>query len=314
MRIAIAGSGLLGTSLLTPLLNSSHEVVAILQDGRQTRGFRRVWIPALARWLGGRNSMTALARRNRLPIFWIDRMTEEELAPLRALKPDLILVGGFSIIFKTPLLDLPTHGCVNTHSSLLPRHRGPNPFNGVLMSGDEETGVTFHRMDPGVDTGDLLDQTRYPVEARDNLLTLYRRACKVASTRVLPVVDAIDADGCTPIPQDASLATYNKRPQAEDLWLRWDQPAEQIDRHVRALSPTPMARFNYKGRVVYVARSTYNPRPVEAAPGTVLSSRGPATIATGQGTITLRAAFLRLPIPWVWPAVWSRPAQGDKLD
>jgi len=315
MRIAIAGTGRLGTSLLLPLLKTRHEVVAIVQDGRNNRGLlKRRLVPRLARWFGGRHSMTGHARAQGIPIFWIDKMTPEELAPLAALEPDILLVGGFAIILKKPLLELPRIACINAHSSLLPRHRGPNPFYAVIMQGDTESGVTFHLMDEGIDTGPILKQAAFAVGEEDSSYDIYKRACAVVEKLVVGLVDEIQRNGLQPIPQDENEASYDPKVKEADSWLDWTRPAVELHRMVRALSPTPMPRFSYQGQLVRVARTEVDPTPVDAPPGTVLRNHGSVTVATGAGALVLRVAFVSRPLPWVWPSLWSRPPVGAKLE
>lgn len=313
MRIAVAGSGRLGTSVLLPLLRSRHEVVAVVLDGRQTRGWRRGLYSLLARFFGGQHSILHQAAVHGLPKVWIDKMTEEELAPLAALSPDVLLVSGFAIILKPPLLRLPRVGCVNMHSSLLPKHRGPNPFCAAILQGETESGVTFHVMDEGIDTGAILDQTRFALGPRDTMFDVYGRACTIAGERVAAVMDAIEAQGLQGTPQDAAAATYDRKLVEADAWIDWGMRAEEIDRMVRAMSPNMMPRFRYRGRVVTVARTDFDAEPVSAAPGTVLRNRPPMRVATGAGTLILRVAFARRGVPFIFPAPWFRPKIGEVL-
>jgi methionyl-tRNA formyltransferase len=313
LRVAVAGGGRLGMSLIEPLMASEHEVVAIVQDGRKTRGVRRLLNPWLARLSGSTISVGGFAVRHGLPIVWIDKMAPEELAPLRRLEPDLLLVGGFGIILKEPILQLPRIGCVNCHSSLLPRHRGPNPFAWALLSGDEESGVTFHVMDPGIDTGDILDQTPLPLKDDDSTLSVYRRSCELAAARVVEVVDRIARDGLRGTPQDASRATYERNPTEADAWIRWDRPARAIVRQVRALAPSPAPRFLHDEKLVYVFRADALEDRVDAPPGTVLGGTGAVEVATASGRLRILAAFTRTPLPWVWPSPWQRLRAGEVL-
>ena len=170
MRIAIAGDGHLGMSLMEPLLGSRHDVVALVQNGRTATGFGRTMTKAAGSLFGSFAGVAGKAIQRGIPVVWIDRMTEEELAPLRAIASGVLLVGGFSVILKKKLLELPKIGCVNMHSSLLPKHRGPNPFSAVVMAGDAESGVTFHQMDEGIDTGPILEQYRFPIRKQDTAL------------------------------------------------------------------------------------------------------------------------------------------------
>ena len=312
MRIALAGNGLLAGCLMRGLLDSTHKIVAIVQNGRETRGIWRRVMP----WLGQlreQDYMPAKALRHRLPIIWIDKMTEAELAPLRALAPDILLVGGFGVILKRPILDLPRIGCVNTHSSLLPKHRGPNPFSAAILAGDAETGVTFHCMDEGIDTGDILAQYPFPITPAERLFSLYRRASEMAGVKVAEVMDRIEAEGLQGTPQNHALATYEKKRTIEDTWMDWTQPAEYLERMVRGMSPSPMPRFWYRGQVVRVANAVHDPAPVDAAPGTVLEKGPPARVATGLGTLQVRVAYVSSPLPWIWPSPWLHPEPGESL-
>jgi methionyl-tRNA formyltransferase len=178
MRIALAGSGLLAGKMLEAVRDSSHEVVAIIQNGRKTKGWRRRYQTSRLGAFLYQRPWLARARREGLPIVYIDKMTENELAPLKALELDLVLVGGFSIILKKPLLELPRIGCINTHSSLLPKHRGPNPFSAVILVGESETGVTFHAMDEDIDTGGIIEQHRIPLKPTQCAVDVFRIASR----------------------------------------------------------------------------------------------------------------------------------------
>lgn len=306
MRIAIAGTGRLGLSLLGPLLASEHEVVALVQDGRRVSRLSKWWAPLFS-------PMAARARLLRLPIVWIDKMSAQELAPLRELAPDILLVGGFGVILKRDILDLPRIGCVNVHSSLLPKHRGPNPFCAVILAGDSESGITFHVMDEGIDTGDIIDQTRFPLFPDDDVFSVYDRACVTAAMRVVPVMDRIASEGLSGSPQDHAAATYDKKLTEADTWIRWDQPAAMIEARVRALPPMFVARFRCRSVTVYVLRASYDSTPVDALPGTILSNGRIPAVATGRGTLFLFRAYTRRPVPYFWPAPWNRPRIGEQL-
>ncbi len=313
MRVAVAGSGRLAATLTQAVVESGHTVVAVVQNGRMTRGLRRHSDMLLAGFFGGNQSMLCWARRFKARVVWLDRHTEAELAPLREARPDLLLVGGFSVILRRPILDLPAIGCVNVHSSLLPRHRGPNPFQSVILNNEPETGVTFHIVEEGIDTGDILDQTPFALGPRDTMLSVYRRACEVAGSRVAEVLDRIEREGLHGTPQDSALATYDKKCTEADAWIDWRMPAEVIARRVRAMAPQPMPRFLWQGREVRVMRVKWNPASVDAPPGTILSLRPAACVATGQGSVELTGAFVQGPVPWVWPAPWSGAKPGMRL-
>ncbi len=312
MRIAVAGGGRLAVTLLRRLLESSHDIVAVVQNGRRTRGIRRTLRPWWLGLWGGETTMPGIAKRRGIPIVFIDEMGEDELRPLRSLKPDVLLVGGFDIILKRLILDLPSIGCVNAHSSLLPKHRGPNPFCAVLLAREKETGVTFHLMEENIDTGAILDQQAIPIGKRDTALTLYARACVVAGEQVIGVMDHIERCGLQGTPQDEQAVSYEKKATPKDMAIDWAQSAEAIDRHVRA-HVMMGAHFHAHGRKVCVERTTHSCEPVDAAPGTVLSSGTAIRIATGCGVVAIEAAYTVSPVVLSWPAWWNRPKQGEKV-
>lgn len=314
MRIAVAGYGLLGTRLTRALLDSHHEVVAIVQNGRKTRGIERAVAVAVSHVFATEGSMLGLAAREHLPVVWLNRMDESELAPLRALTPDLLLVGGFGIILKRPILDLPKIGCVNVHSSLLPKHRGPNPFSAVLLSNEPESGVTFHVMDEGIDTGDILSQYAFPIEPEDNAMSVYTRACEVARENVVDVVDGIEKDGLAGRPQDHALATYDERLTETNARVDWRKPAQDIVRLLRACRPFILPRFRARGANVRLVRATAETEPVNAEPGTILTRSPFLRVATGCGALTIESAYAAAPVPWKWPAPWNRVRPGQKLE
>jgi methionyl-tRNA formyltransferase len=313
MRIAIVGDGRLAMNLMEPLLASKHEVVALVQNGRKAGKIRRFLREAAGRLLGPLAGIAGLALRNGIPVVWVNRMTEEELAPLRATRPDVILVGGFAIILKKPILELPRIGCINMHSSLLPKHRGPNPFAAVILAGDEQSGVTFHQIDEGIDTGPILEQYPFPICPQDTGLEVYKRACEFAGLHVAEVMDRIEQRGMYGRPQDEAAATYDKRLKRTDSYVDWTEPARAIERKVRGVRPFLVGRFRFRGYTVTTTRVRFEETKTDAAPGTILSTAPFVRIATGEGVITLLAAYAAAPVPWIWPAWWNKVKAGERV-
>lgn len=313
MRVLVAGTGRLGTAVLLPLLESQHQVVGVIQNGRLTRGLRRVMRIIQAPLIGGPNDIISLAAKHELPVVWLDAMDDDDLTPIRALEPDLIVTCGFGLILNRPLLALPAIGCVNVHSSLLPKHRGATPFPQVILAGDSESGVTFHVTDEGIDTGDILDQTSFPIEPDDTALTVYAMACDRVRERVLEVLDQISGNGLEGTPQNEASATYDAKFSEKDTDIRWGRPVETIDRLIRASTANSYARFKHRGRILHIVSADVDRTSPNASPGTVLETAPRPIIAALDGTVTIRSAFVSLPIPWTWPAPWSRLKVGNTL-
>lgn len=315
MRILVATTGYMGARLIDALAGSDHEVVGLLQSARKNKSwFSRSMQPGLLKHFGGNQSAGGTARRHGIPIFFIDKMTPDELAPIEALKPDLLLVGGFDIILKAPLLRLPRIGCINTHSSLLPKHRGPNPFRAAIAMNEAETGVTFHVMDEGIDTGDILAQHAFPIGPRDDSGVLYRKASELGAETVLDLLEQVESKGLKGTPQDPALATYDKNPPPEAKFLDWTQPAEDLDRVIRSYLPFALPRFRYRERVVFLSRAHFDEEDPRAEPGTILTAERPIVIATGRGRLKLNVAFTTRPVPFYWPAPWFPAVPGTRAE
>nr|HPO17332.1 formyltransferase family protein [Candidatus Hydrogenedentota bacterium] len=224
-----------------------------------------------------------------------------------------VLVGGFGIIFRRSMLDLPNIGCVNMHSSLLPKHRGPNPFCAVILTGEQESGVTFHIMEEKIDAGDILEQASFPLTPEDTPYSVHAKSCALAADLVIPVMDHIQAEGLHGIPQDASHATYDKKPTQADACIHWDASAEQIERQVRALRSIHSPWFSHRGKTVHVTQVNVDYDDSNTAPGTVLSNKPYVRIAVRSGAVNIVSAYTTGAIPFPWPMPWHRPNTGESL-
>ncbi len=320
MRVAIAGTGTLGFNVMYAAADAGHDVVAIIQDGRKTRGFRRWFIPFITGIFGAAATVTGYAKRHGIPVIYIDKMDERELKPLRDLNIDLLLVAGFAIILKRPLISLPRIGTVNCHPSLLPMHRGPNPFAAVILARRTQTGVSFHVMEESIDTGDILMQEPVDLEGTESAGQVYKETSELAGTMVADLLEQIERDGLKGIPQDSEQASYEGKLEGDALFVDWNQSAEEIQRLCLASLPFAFPRFRDGDRIVYITKTTYDEEPVDEVPGTLLAvrerlehttssgktvnMRAQAKIATGCGTITLWGAMAMRPIPGIWPGIF----------
>ncbi|HEX9057264.1 MAG TPA: methionyl-tRNA formyltransferase [Ktedonobacterales bacterium] len=219
----------------------------------------------------------------------------EALALLHRLAPDLIVVAAFGQILPTEVIELPEHGCLNVHASLLPRHRGASPIAASILAGDAETGVTIMLMDEGLDTGPIIAQTATPIGVEETAGELTTRLAEVGAHALIEVLPRWLAGGIEPTPQDSARATTTRLLRKTDGQLDWTQPAERLSRQIRAYTPWPGAFTTWRGRQLkvlhaHVADAT-NPQP-DGEPGTIFlapDERGEQRLACvcGQGAITL---------------------------
>jgi len=160
---------------------------------------------------------------------------------LRQLQADLIVVAAYGQILPPAILELPRFGCLNVHTSLLPRHRGAAPIQWAILEGDVETGVTIMKMDPGMDTGDILTQVTTPITAADNGQTLHDRLARLGGELLVSTIPDYVAGRITPRPQPTEGVSYARRLTKEDGRMDWTQPAYSLWNRVRAFTPWPGA-------------------------------------------------------------------------
>ncbi len=218
---------------------------------------------------------------------------EEFLNHLRKLNPDLVVVVAFGQLLKRPFLDCPPSGCLNVHASLLPRYRGASPIQAVILNGDPLTGVTFMRIDEGLDTGPAYRRVECPLTGQETAATLEQRLATLAGEHLVEVVEAVAAGQLAAQPQDNLQASYARKIRKAQGWVDWQHEALAIARQVRAFTPWP-------GSFFYVEVGGCHRRLQIAAATAVGSERhgftpGQVVQADKQGwTIACGSGFLHL--------------------
>lgn len=167
------------------------------------------------------------------------RKDREAVDALRTLNPDVVVVVAYGLILPKSILDIPRHGYLNVHASLLPKYRGAAPIPAAILAGENETGITLMRIDVGLDTGAMLSQAREPIRADDTTLSLAERLSKLGADLTIETLPKYIAGEITPVEQDDSLATYSPKIKKSAGRIDWSKTAITIDRMVRAFTPWP---------------------------------------------------------------------------
>lgn len=211
----------------------------------------------------------------------------EVLETLHEWNPNIIVVAAYGKILPEVILNLPSHGCVNLHASLLPRHRGAAPISGAILAGDTVTGVCTILMDSGMDTGDIFLKAEIPISAEDTAGTLHDKLMERGAPLVVDTLRAIVEGTIKQTPQDHSLATYTRPVSKADAAIDWSCDAQYLGRLVRAMNPWPGAFFELSGETTRVWKAT--PEQGKTEPGRVLSLRGDGIlVGAGDGMLLLR--------------------------
>lgn len=276
-RIVFMGTPEFAVPSLQALAQQHHVVGVVTQPDRPAgRGQKLLASP-----------VKQFALRAGLPILQPQRLREPDaMGQLMAWQPEVIVVAAFGQILKPAVLDLPPHGCINVHASLLPRHRGAAPIAAAILAGDAETGITLMRLDVGLDTGPVLAQRAEPIRADDTTATLAERLAHVGAHLLIETLPRYLAGAITPEPQDEAHATYASQLKKEDGHLDFTQPAVMLERRVRAFTPWPGAFAMWQAQPLRILRATILSQ-AQGQPGQVIQTgEGPA-IACGVGALLL---------------------------
>lgn len=245
-----------------------------------------------------------------IPVLQPARVRDPEfLEELRRLDPEVILVAAYARLIPPSILELPPHGCINLHPSLLPRYRGAIPIQAAVMNGDPVTGITTFVMNEGYDTGDLLLQVETPLGPDETGEELSARLARQGAEVLVETVKGLAAGTLVRRPQPAE-ADYTKPLKKEDLVVDWSLSAERVRNFIRALAHEPAAAAGWKGEPMKLGRAEVVAAPA-GEPGTIVAlekGRGPV-VATGEGAVLLTEVK---PAGKGWMDGWSF-VQGRRL-
>ena len=202
-----------------------------------------------------------------LPILQPHSLKDETvLQQLEGWRPSAIIVVAFGQILPQSLLDLPEHGCINVHASLLPKWRGAAPIPAAILAGDGGTGVSIMKMEQGLDTGPVYAQNPQPISPTATAGALHDRLSEKGARLLLDVLPGILSGSLQPRAQDHSLATYAAKIKKADGEIDWRQPARQIERQLRAYDPWPGSFTHWQGKrlIIHGGESAAGDWPVGA--------------------------------------------------
>ncbi len=271
-------------SLLT-LINGGYDVAAVVTqpDRPSGRGRKLEMSP-----------VKQAALEHGIPVMQPRSLRDPDaVAALAVLAPDVIVVAAFGQILRTDVLDLPPHGCINVHASLLPRWRGAAPVQAAILAGDQVTGSTIMRMDAGMDTGPILAQAALLIDPTDTGDSLTGRLAQQGAELLAETLPRWLAGEIIPQAQDATLATLCRPLRKEQGVIDWTQPAEIIARAVRAFNPWPAATTTWNGAGLKVLEAVAEPDvETDQPPGTVIVVDGRVLVSTGVGLLRLEQVQL----------------------
>ena len=288
LRIVFMGTPeLAGASLLALLRSPGFQVAGAVTQPDQPKGRGLKLQPS---------PVKEIALREHLVVLQPERARDERfLQDMKQLQPDLIAVVAYGQILPRSILDLPRFGCLNVHTSLLPKYRGAAPIQWALLNDDPETGVTIMKIDAGLDTGDILAQEKTPIQPGDTAETLQDRLGKMGAGLLVKTIEALVAGSLRPQPQTDEDVSHAPKIRKTDGWIDWQQPARALWNRVRALVPWPGAFTHLPAQAQPLLLKIWQAQVDESSgqPGQVLRA-DKSGIVVGCGAGALRILVLQL--------------------
>jgi methionyl-tRNA formyltransferase len=208
---------------------------------------------------------------------------------LHATPHDVMVVAAYGLILPLSALEIPKHGCINIHASLLPRWRGAAPIHRAIEAGDAETGVTIMQMEEGLDTGPMLSMERVPIASDDTTGSLHDRLADLGGAMIVDALHKLQQDALSPTPQPHEGVTYAAKITKEEAALDFSQSAENLARKIRAFNPFPGAFALFDGVPIKVWRAEPAAPSSVTRPGQVLAAdgRNGVLVVCGEGVLRL---------------------------
>jgi methionyl-tRNA formyltransferase len=284
MRLVFAGTPEFSVAALDALHAAGHQIVGVFTqpDRPAGRGRKLTASPVGLR-----------AEALGIPVFKPEKLRADAQAELRALAPEVMVVVAYGLILPQAVLDIPRHGCINIHASLLPRWRGAAPIQRAIEAGDAETGVTIMRMDAGLDTGPMLLREAMPIGDDTTAGALHDALATLGAKLIVEALAQLAAGTLAEQAQPADGATYASKLSKDEARIDWHGDAVTLARRIRAFNPVPVAWTEFAPETASGAAAervrVFAARPaptLDAEVGTLVAD-GTLRVACGQGSLQI---------------------------
>ncbi len=281
MDIIFMGTPDFAVPVLQGLIDSEkHTVTAVVTQPDKARGRsgKPVFTP-----------VKETAVKNNIPVYTPERVKDAEfIKTLRRISCDIIVVVAFGQILSKEILDMPVHGCINVHASLLPRWRGAAPMQWAIMQGDKKTGVTTMQMDEGLDTGDMLMKEETVIGEEDTAETIHDRLAIMGKKLLLKTLVAVENGELSPTPQKEEESCYAKMLTKGIGKINMNWNAKKVECYIRGLNSWPSAYTTWKGKNLKLWKAKVISGNTGEEPGTVVEvGKNSFTVQTGDGRLEI---------------------------
>jgi len=280
MKIIFAGTPVFAAAALDALIKEGHEIVLVLTqpDRPSGRGMKKT-----------ASAVKQIAESHGLPLLQPSSLRDSQWhQPIHAVNADVMVVAAYGLILPETVLAIPRHGCLNIHASLLPRWRGAAPIHRAIEAGDTNTGITIMQMDTGLDTGPMLLKKSIPIDHDDTTQTLHDKLTVLGAQAIVETLNLLAQQKLSPMKQDESKACYAAKIRKNEALIDWQQPAENIERIIRAFNPSPGANTFFKGNSIKIWQAQKHSKQTDQ-PGKILAiNHDGILVACGLGSLKLQ--------------------------
>ena len=277
LRLVFMGTPDIAVPTLAALIDAGHDMVRVYCQPPRPAGRGHRDRPSPVQEFAAKHHIDV-----ECPVSLKDPGSQESFL---ALKADAAIVFAYGLILPAAILDGFRFGCINIHTSLLPRWRGAAPIQRAIMAGDHETGVTIMQVEEGLDTGAILSKEAIPILPTTNAGDLHDALSEIGARLIVDTLEGLAAGRIFPQPQPETGVTYAKKLTREEGHLDWRRPAEELDRHIRALNPWPGSWFDHDSNRIRVLAAEPENGESGKPPGTIIDDS--PTIACGSGRLRL---------------------------
>lgn len=278
MKILFMGTPDFAVPSLQALIDAGHEIVGVFSqpDKPKNRGMKLMAPP-----------VKELALSYDIPVYQPLKLRDgEAMAIIESLAPELIVVAAYGRILPNDILDYPKLGCINVHSSLLPKYRGSAPIHWAVINGDSESGVTIMHMAEELDAGDIISQVKTAIDPDELVGDLYDRLATMGATLLAETVTKIQKGEATRKAQNISEVTFAPMLGRELSPMDFSKTARALHNQVRGLNPWPASTATLAGIDFKIWKTFVLEKKTEKAPGTILEAgKNGIEIACGEGTV-----------------------------
>ena len=281
MRVIFMGTPDFSVPTLQKLIDAKHEVLAVVTqpDKAKGRGKTVQFTP-----------VKELAVKYDIPVYQPSRIkgNEKFYEEMKALNADVMVVVAFGKILPKEILELTKYGCVNVHSSLLPKYRGSAPIQWVILDGETESGVTTMLLDEGVDTGDILLREVIQLDDKETGGSLHDKLSVIGGDLCVETLKQLEAGTITPTPQGETTTRYAKMLTKDMGKIDFERPAAEIERLIRGLNPWPSAFASLHGKTLKIWDANVVEGAENAKPGEVIAvGKKSFTVMTGEKALEI---------------------------